>query len=76
MGREEVTLSIVYRALKRHDWRKVVQNPKAPETFEKTKKIRGEVIVHGRKAPASLPVCQLLRLMFMDEARFGRISET
>jgi hypothetical protein len=76
-----VAPSTIYRALKRHGWRKVVprtQYPKmVPEKFEKAQKqLRREAIAHGRKVPASLVVRQPLRLRLMDEARFGRISET
>ena len=42
----------------------------------KKKKLRGEAIAHGQRTPSSLAVNQPIRLMFMDEARFGRISET
>lgn len=76
-----VAPSTIYRALKRHGWRKVVprsQHPKmVPEKLEEAKKkLRGEAIAHGQRTPSSLAVNQPIRLMFMDEARFGRISET
>jgi len=77
---KSVAPSTVYRILKRHGWRKVVprsQHPKTvPEKLEKArKKLRREAIAHGQPTQRSLAVNQPIRLMFMDEARFGKISE-
>ena len=53
------------------------QHPKTvPEKLEKArKKLRREAMAHGQQTQRSLAVNQPIRLMFMDEARFGKISE-
>ena len=71
-----VAPSTVYRALKRHGWRKGVprsQHPQmVPEKLEEAQQnLCREALAHGQPTPPSRAVNQPLRLMFMDEARFG-----
>jgi hypothetical protein len=71
-----VALSTVYRMLYRQGWRKLApdkRHPKAdPAARDEWKKLPENLaeVVQGPKGTG--PV----RLMFQDEARFGRISET
>ena len=72
-----VAPSIVYRMLKRHDWRKIMPRPRHPKNdpvqFEMFKKklIRAVAKQVTRAASHGRP----LRLMFEDEGRFGRIND-
>jgi ssRNA-specific RNase YbeY (16S rRNA maturation enzyme) len=68
--------SIVYRALHRQGWRKIQPRPQHPKTevaaqeaFKKFPELLQEEI--HRQSAESRPV----RVMFEDEARFGRSSE-
>jgi Winged helix-turn helix len=68
--------SVVYRALHRQGWRKVQPRPQHPkadlaaqEEFKKLPELLQEKI--QQQAEEGRPV----RLMFEDEARFGRSSE-
>ncbi len=76
LGRN-VALASAYNLLHRHDWRKLAPDKRHPKSDanaqEVCEKKLPDLIAETRKAwSGEGPI----RLMFMDEARFGRISDT
>lgn len=76
---KKVAKSTIYRLLDRHGWRKIAprgRHPKAdPAKQDEIKKLiygageKGESTQHKRKKKRPI------KIMFMDEARFGRIAD-
>src|SRR4051794_21170266 len=71
--------SLVYRALHRQGWRKMMPRPKHPQASEEGRaafKKLPEIVPAQKAAPADSPGQTLpVRLMFEDEARWGRRSD-
>lgn len=65
---KRLALSTVYRMLARHGWRKLAPDTRHPQGDARARAL-GEIL-------CAFSVRQPLRLMFQDEARFGRISDT
>ena len=74
LGRN-VALASAYNLLHRHDWRKLAPDKRHPNPTQMRK-------ISGKKLPDLIVEIDNawegegpIRLMFMDEARFGRISD-
>jgi len=76
LGRN-VALSSTYNLLHRHGWRKLTPTKRHPQSDieaqeEWKKKLSNTIAIIDEEWSGEAPI----KLMFMDEARFGRISET
>ena len=75
LGRN-VALASACNLLHRHDWRKLAPDKRHPKSDadvqEVWKKLPDLIAETGKAWAGEGPI----RLMFMDEARFGRISDT
>lgn len=68
--------STVYNVLKRHDWRKLVPRPFHPDRdIEAQNEYKKRLCTRGKEGQTiAAKRGRRLRIMFADEARFGRMN--
>jgi transposase len=71
-----VATSTIYRLMIRHGWRKVAPTSASPQSRScRHRAVQKKLADITANEKAALKAGQSLRLLFQDEARFGRISE-
>ena len=70
-----LALSTVYQMLARHGWRKLVPDKVIPKPTRPCVTIGKKLPERLAEEVAAFAISRPLRLMFQDEARFGRISD-
>ena len=74
LGRK-MALSSVYKLLHRHNWRKLAPDKRHPQSDPVAQEDWGETPRNARQIRQDWAKGELVRLMFQNEARFGRIND-